>query len=82
MLQFYFSSVFIYMIIINCVAIILKPKLIDNGWIDPNKHAPFLRRVTNLFVLSAVPVLRLLIISGMLYMTTITKEEFEHGRKD
>lgn len=71
MFKFYISSVIIYMIVIFCLAKICKPKLTKNGW---------KLSLDILLIFSAIPLLRLVAIGVILYLTTITQEEYEKTR--
>lgn len=75
MLEMYLSSVIIWMIIIFCICCIFAHKINENGWLDnANKKHP--NRLFALFIVSAVPILRLFIAGAIIYMTTVTKKEF------
>lgn len=78
MLKIYLSSVVAWMIIIYCVSAILESKLRDNGWLGSDKiQKTKMSKLKALFILSAVPILRLLVVGGVVYMATIAKEEYE-----
>lgn len=78
MLKIYLSSVIAWMIIIYCVSAILESKLRDNGWPGSDKtQKTKMSKLKALFILSAVPILRLLVVGGVVCMATITKEEYE-----
>ena len=80
MLRAYFGSVLIWMIIIYCMAFICKDAIQKNGWLDANSSEKK-NWLKNLFILAAIPIIRLLVTSCMLYMTFTTKEEYEKGHK-
>jgi hypothetical protein len=83
MLKIYLSSVIAWMIIIYCVSAILESKLRDNGWIGIDKiQKTKMSKLKSLFILSAVPILRLLVVGGVVCMATITKEEYEKVKAD
>lgn len=81
MLEIYLSSVIIYMIIIYCVTKLSKPYLIANGWHNTNVKKTN-SVLCSLFIIAAVPLIRLFVIGGILYMTTITKEDYERIKKE
>lgn len=81
MLKIYFSSVVIWMIINYSAAKIFEAKIRENGWLEGQKPLK-MNRLVALFILSAIPVLRLLIPVCCLLMGSITKEEFEKWRED
>ena len=76
MLKLYLSSVVIFMIIIYCVLQLARTKLIENGWVGSERKRG-LTKLWGLFVSAAVPLLRLVIIGVILYMTTITKADYQ-----
>jgi len=75
MLETYLSSVIIWMIIIFCICCIFTHKINENGWLD-NANKKYSNRLFALFTVSAVPILRLFIAGAIVYMATVTKEEF------
>lgn len=75
MLKIYLSSVVIWMIIIYCAATICGPKIKENGWLESTRHT--MGKWTALFVLSVIPLLRLLVLSVIFYMSIYTKEQYE-----
>lgn len=80
MLQFYLSSVAIYAIIISCVSKIFKNKFKENTeylYGEDSNRAKLTDRLVNLFVLSAVPILRLLITGLIIWIATAKKETLD-----
>lgn len=77
MLEVYLSSVIIWMIIIFCICCIFANKIIENGWLD-KKNKKYPHWLFSLFVLSAVPILRLFVAGAIIYMAAVTKEEFDN----
>lgn len=75
MLETYLSSVVIWMMIIFCACRIFANKIIKNGWLD-NENKKQQNWLFTLFVLSAVPILRVWIACMVIYMATVTREEF------
>ena len=69
MLKFYLSTIIIYAIVILSVCNIFYEPIKDNGWFNDIKynfsHMP---KYTVLFCISAIPVLRILMIIGIIYM--------------
>lgn len=80
MLKIYISSVIIWMIIIYCAAKIFGPQIKNNGWTTTAK--PTMGKWTTLFVVSAIPLLRLLVLSVFVYMALYTKEQYETIKKE
>lgn len=81
MLKIYFSSVIIWMIINYSAAKIFKTKIRENGWLE-NKKPLKMNWLVALFVMSAIPVFRLLIPVCCFIMGSTTKEEFEKWCED
>jgi hypothetical protein len=80
MLKIYFGSILIWMIIIFSMIYVCKDSIKAKGWIDEtkkNKHW-----LVVLFCISSIPIFRLLVASGLLFMTTTTKEEYQKVNKD
>lgn len=80
MLKIYLSSIVIWMIIIYCAVKICGPKIAENGWLESSKHT--MGKWTALFVLSAIPLLRLIVLSVLFYMAIYTKEQYEKTQKE
>ena len=80
MLKIYFCSILIWMIIIFSIGYVCKESIQSKGWIDEtkkNKHW-----LVALFCISSIPIFRLLVASGMLFMASTTKEEYQKVHKD
>ena len=75
--QIYAISIPIWYFIIYCVVQMFGPKIIDNGWLDgetsyytgPSYGFPIL--------IASTPIFRLLVVSGLIYMSDITREEYK-----
>ena len=80
MLKIYLSSVIIYMIIISCLCFLFHDAIKKNGWASTEK--PNVNKLTALFVLSAVPLLRIYVVGLFIYMATHTKEQFEKWQEE
>lgn len=61
MLKFYLTTVVIYAIIISSMAKMFRNAVKENGWLDEEKKSTE-SKFTMLFCLSAVPILRILVI--------------------
>lgn len=72
MLKFYFSTVAIYAIIILSAARMMKDKIRENGWLDGVKKTDE-SKMTALFMVSAVPVFRLLMVLAIFAMASTEK---------
>jgi hypothetical protein len=55
----------------------LGPKIIDNGWLDGETSYYVGPRYGLPVLVAATPIFRLLVVSGLIYMSTITREEYE-----
>ena len=75
MLDMYLTSVLVYMIIIYCMCGIFANSMRDNGW--ASNETVKTNTWVALFMLSAVPILRIAAIVLIFYMATHTKEKFE-----
>ena len=80
MLKLYFTSIIIWMIINYSTIKMFANKIIENGWCDGAK-TPTMSKLTALFVMSAVPILRVLTWCGILYISFTTKDEFDEWQK-
>lgn len=75
MISTYLSSVIIYMIIIDCACCIFGNSAKKNGWESTEKSNE--NKWDVLFILSAVPIVRIAVVVIIFYMATHTKEEFD-----
>ena len=76
MLGSYFASVLIYMIAISCMCFMFKDQLKSRGWASNQSKKQ--NRLVVLFCLSAVPVIRLMVVVVILYMAVVdTKDEYD-----
>jgi hypothetical protein len=75
MLGVYFSSLTIWAVIIYAIVCLARQQLKDNGWAE-QKQKKYNWMVV-LICVAAVPILRVLVAAGLLFMTTITKEEYQ-----
>lgn len=85
MLKFYLTSVLIFAIIMFCSILLVSKNLKENGWIDETKKGSVFLAILYLFAMSAIPIIRVIIIAGLFMMTTCTKEEYtkiHNNRKD
>lgn len=80
MIKFYLQGVLIFMIIIYSSIYIMQDKIKDNGWVDVEKKSD--NKWFGLFVVSAIPVVRVLIIVCIFMMAAKTKEEFDKFVED
>ena len=74
MLKAYFASIIIWMIIIYSVTTLFERRIKDNGWAD--KRDGDINEWKALFILSAIPFIRLLVILCCVFMALYTKEQY------
>lgn len=80
MLKFYLATVVIWMIIIYAMTSIFISSIKENGW---NKDKPSKKRIrlSGLFLLAAVPVIRLSVCICILVMALYTPEQIKERKK-
>lgn len=76
MLKFYLTTVVIWMIIIYATAKITAPVIKEKGWIKSDASTKK-GKLSTLFTLAAIPVIRLLVWVFLFVMCTYTHKEFE-----
>lgn len=80
MLKFYLATVIIYMIIINCTIEIFKEainKKIDKYRKKGVKKANLFKRLSVLFTLAAIPILRTFVVFILMYIATCKQEDYD-----
>lgn len=75
MLKLYLTSVVIFMIIIHGMLSIFKYGIQEKGWYS--SETAKVNKLTGLFMLASVPIVRVAVIVLIFYMATHTKEDFE-----
>lgn len=80
MLKIYFGSILIWMIIIFSIVYVYKETIKEKGWVDASKKNKHWLVV--LFCISSIPIFRALVASGLLFMASTTKEEYQKVKKD
>ena len=75
MLKFYLTSVIIWMIINYSIVTMFGPKIRENGWVQNNNT--IIGKWKALFIGSAVPILRLLVLLAFMAMSVYTKEQYD-----
>lgn len=76
MLGFYLSTVVIWMIIIWCLMMVFKDRL-KKKLVKKEEKKSVVKTLGALFILSAIPIFRLLIAIAIVYMATCSQEEFD-----
>lgn len=79
MLGFYLSNVVIWMIIIYSAVFLCKDKIREKMAASgvKSEKSGFFGTLVLLFVLAAIPVIRLIILISIIYMAVCSQEEFE-----
>lgn len=76
MLQFYLTTVAIWLIILYALAFVCEDAIKENGWLENNKKPKsILQGFLTAVALSAIPVFRVIIAITILMMACKTKEE-------
>ena len=81
MLKFYLITVIIWMIIINCTVEIFKDAIKKKTGKADGEKANLFKRLRTLFVLSAVPIVRLIVVGVLIYIATCKQEDFDELMK-
>ena len=74
MLKAYLASIVIWMIIIYSTAILLERSIENNGWLDEKDKEGNVPKT--LFVISAIPFVRLTAVLCCIFMASCTKEQY------
>ena len=77
MLEFYLASIIIWMIIIKSIIVLFKDGIKKKTNSKETKKASIFKRLSYLFVLAAVPILRLGIVIIIIYIATCKQEDFD-----
>lgn len=80
MLQFYLVSIPVWCIIIYCTIQLLQYKIIENGWLNGEYGDTTAGSPLKLLMISAIPLLRLLVFSTIIYMSIYTEEYYQETR--
>lgn len=77
MLKFYLTTVVIWMIIIYCTAAIFQNGIAKKFKTNEEKKASLFKKLKGLFILAAIPIVRLLIVIVLIYIATCKQEDFD-----
>lgn len=77
MLSFYLSSVITFMIIIFCTVTLFSKNLRARYSKYLNGKSSFVSSLISWFTLSAVPILRVIIVIGIIWLATCDKETYD-----
>ena len=81
MIGFYLKSVVIWMIIIECTFLLFKDAIGKRVGTNDTKKAGLIKQLRGLFVLAAIPIIRLIIVVALVYIATCKKEDFDEMMK-
>lgn len=81
MLKFYLTTVVIWMIIIYCTAAMFEnaidKKLATLPTYKENKKSSLFKKFRALFILAAIPIVRLIIVIVLIYIAACKQEDFD-----
>lgn len=77
MLKFYLTTVIIWMFIIYCVTAIFRNGIIKKVGANKEKESGLFKKFEALFILSAVPIIRLFVVIVIIYIATCKQEDFD-----
>ena len=80
MIKLYLFSIVIWAIMIFGTAYLFEEKMKENGWCDVPKSKK--NPLVVLFVMSAVPIVRVICFIAELMMVGMTREKFEELNKE
>lgn len=81
MLKFYLTTVVIWMIIIYCTAVMFKSGIRKKISKDETKKTSLFGKLTILFPLAAVPIIRVFVVIIIIYIATCKQEDFDELMK-
>lgn len=81
MLKFYLTTVIIWMFIIYCVTEIFQNGIVKKLGANNGKEAGLFKKLESLFILSAVPIIRLFVVIVIIYIATCKQEDFDELMK-
>ena len=71
------STVVIWMIIFQSIIILFAKQIKKNGWITKEKKKSFIKEISALFAVSAIPIIRVVFAICFIMMGCTTKEKFD-----
>ena len=81
MLRAYLISVLVYALILYILPIFCIDKIIKNGWATPCKPAPFRVQLLYSFLFAAMPVVRVFLVCGDLFLAITPHEKDQDNDK-
>ena len=84
MLKIYLSSVIVFMIIINCTFLFFKDEILKKLKLAKvnTKPSNLFESISCLFVMSAIPIIRLIITIFFIHIGTCSQENFDRIYKN
>lgn len=84
MLEFYLTTVLIWMIILNSIIVITKDLIIKNGWTDETqpKKKKRIKGIMYSFFICAIPIFRFFVVIMFVIMSAKTKEEVNAWKEE
>lgn len=77
MLSFYLSSVITFMIIIFCTVVLFSKNLLARYDKYLNSKGDFVSSLISLFILSAIPIMRVVVVVGIIWLAICDKETYD-----
>lgn len=77
MLSFYLSSVITFMIIIFCTVVLFSKNLLARYGKYLNSKSDFISSLISLFILSAIPIMRVVVVVGIIWLAICDKETYD-----
>ena len=81
MFKFYLATVVIWMIIIYCVVAIFQNGIVKKLGVKETKKASLFKRLNGLFILAAIPFIRLIVVIVLIYIATCKQEDYDELMK-
>lgn len=77
MLKFYLITVVIWMIIIYCTTAIFQNGIAKKLKTNEEKKSGLFKKLRGLFILAAIPIVRLLVVVVLIYIAACKQEDFD-----
>lgn len=80
MIKLYLISIVIWAIMIYGTAYLFGNKIRENGWLDVKDEKK--NKYVTAFLITAIPIIRVLMFIAVIAMVGVTKEKFEEWQKE
>ena len=80
MIKIYLFSIVIWAIMIYGTAYLFGNKIRENGWLDVKDEKK--NKYVTAFLITAIPIIRVLMFIVVIIMVGVTKEKFEEWQKE